>query len=93
MEDKLPEEQLNENRVQVGGLNLFDSNRRIDTGIPHPVDFIPMDYLNRCAARIFGTTGQESHHTTYRITDELSVSEENNSLTFSRKIEELFDKS
>lgn len=37
---------------QVVG-SLFN---QIDTGIQHPVDFIPRDLFNQCTNRIFGST-------------------------------------
>ncbi|XP_036345433.1 uncharacterized protein LOC118754652 [Rhagoletis pomonella] len=67
---------------------------QIDTGIQHPVDFLPTDYLNRCAARIFGTSNQEvPQQPSVRVTNELFLNATDNSLTFSRKIEELFNMS
>lgn len=41
---------------QVVG-SLFN---QIDTGIQYPVDFVPTDFFNRCAARIFGQIESET---------------------------------
>ncbi|CAD7001584.1 unnamed protein product [Ceratitis capitata] len=105
--------EVSQNRVQVGGLNLLDTNRRvtrsvaralenqivgsiftqIDTGIQHPVDFVPTDYFNRCTAKIFGAAGKQTRPSKIKIAEEISVSPAENSASFSQKIEELFEMS
>lgn len=65
---------------------------QIDTGIERPIDFIPTDYLNRCADLVFGRASLPEVPTV-RITDEVTVGSVDSSISYSRKIERLFDMS
>lgn len=66
---------------------------QIDTGISFPVDFVPTDYLNRCTARVFGTLGREVNRPSVRITDEVAINRSDNSISFSRKLDEILEMS
>lgn len=65
---------------------------QIDTGIVYPVDFVPVDYLNRCTARIFGQpSNQAEQQQSLLLTDQINVTD--NSLSFSRKLERVLEMS
>lgn len=60
---------------------------QIDTGIERPVDFLPVDYLNRCADLVFGRTSCDSD--TIRVIDEVIINPFESSISFSRKLDRL----
>lgn len=62
---------------------------QIDTGVERPIDFVPTDYLNRCADLIFGRTSEQLPIASVRITDDFCVNTYDNSINFSRKLENL----
>lgn len=62
---------------------------QIDTGISRSVDFVPTEYLNRCADLVLGRTTGNGASSLVRITSELSVNESSNSMNFSQKLENI----
>ncbi|XP_017483019.1 PREDICTED: uncharacterized protein LOC108371909 [Rhagoletis zephyria] len=86
--------------IVPGGLRLLNSNlvgslfTQIDTGISYPVDFVPTDYFNRCTARVFATLRhEENSQSSVRITNEVAINSSNNTLSFSRKLDEILEMS
>lgn len=59
---------------------------QIDTGITQTVDFVPVDYLNRCADLVFGKSSESDP---IRVTDEVVINQLESSLSFSRKLEKI----
>lgn len=75
---------------QVVG-SLFN---QIDTGIPRPVDFLPTDFFNRCTAKIFSTSDRDKPpQTNVSFTAEVTINTSNESVSFARKLDQLFEMS
>ncbi|XP_020713470.1 uncharacterized protein LOC110117789 [Ceratitis capitata] len=64
---------------------------QIDTGIPHPADFVPIDYFNRCSARIFRSLGSVNNPS--NSNDQVQQSEESCINSFERKLKNLWEMS
>lgn len=66
---------------------------QIDTGIAQRTEIFPSNYLNRCTDLIFGRAQENEGAPTIKATEEFIVEGQDNSLSFSGKLERLVNMS